>query len=176
MGSVRRWTLEDLPAVRDVLWTTWESAYSGFIPTADLRSYFSAHYSIETLAAQLSDPDRVDLLGERDGCVEAVLRVRIDHDARRTYVSSLYVLPSAQGHGWGFQLMCEAASIAERQGHTNLWLGVMIQNAPAVAWYRKYGFTVEEEQPFTMGSTTVPHYIGWLPAAPFLTRAGERTH
>ena len=39
----------------------------------------------------------------------------------------------------------------------------MVKNAQAVAWYKKMGFTVTETSPFVMGSTTVDHYIGYLP-------------
>jgi ribosomal protein S18 acetylase RimI-like enzyme len=42
-----------------------------------------------------------------------------------------------------------------------IWLGVMVQNVDALAWYRKLGFIFEREEPFTMGKTTVPHLIGF---------------
>jgi hypothetical protein len=39
----------------------------------------------------------------------------------------------------------------------------MIKNAPAAAWYKKMGYMVTETAPFVMGSTSVDHYIGYLP-------------
>jgi ribosomal protein S18 acetylase RimI-like enzyme len=44
-----------------------------------------------------------------------------------------------------------------------IWLGVMVKNTQAVAWYKKMGLVVTEIAPFVMGSTTVDHYIGYLP-------------
>ncbi len=52
---------------------------------------------------------------------------------------------------------------ARELGTDQIWLGVMVKNTQAVAWYKKMGFTVTETTPFVMGSTTVDHYISYLP-------------
>jgi ribosomal protein S18 acetylase RimI-like enzyme len=46
-------------------------------------------------------------------------------------------------------------------GMSEVWLGVMIQNTPALEWYKRTGFHFVEEAPFTMGNTTVVHLIGY---------------
>jgi hypothetical protein len=48
----------------------------------------------------------------------------------------------------------------------------MVKNTQAVAWYKKMGYSVRENSPFLMGSTTVDHYIGYLPLP--LPKAGGR--
>ena len=68
-----------------------------------------------------------------------------------------------QGLGLGHRLMASAEERARELGADRIWLGVMVKNAQAVAWYKKMGFTVTETSPFVMGSTTVDHYIGCLP-------------
>ncbi len=55
------------------------------------------------------------------------------------------------------RVSCEEAA---KLNFTEIYIGVMIQNERALNWYRKLGFDFFEEQPFTMGKTSVPHLIG----------------
>jgi ribosomal protein S18 acetylase RimI-like enzyme len=59
--------------------------------------------------------------------------------------------------------MACADTRAKELGADRIWLGVMVKNNQAVTWYKKMGFTVTETAPFVMGSTTVDHYIGFIP-------------
>jgi ribosomal protein S18 acetylase RimI-like enzyme len=42
-----------------------------------------------------------------------------------------------------------------------VWLGVMIDNRPAIEWYDKQGFVFVENRPFTIGKTTIDDLIGY---------------
>jgi ribosomal protein S18 acetylase RimI-like enzyme len=169
--TVRSWTDADIPSVREVLRRSWQAAYGSFIPPDDLRSYLDTAYAVDALRRMIADPEIAGFVGLRGARVVAVLRLR-DHRAEgRTYVSSVYVVPEEQGTGWGNRLMREAARQAAAAGRHELWLGVMTQNAPALAWYRRHGFVPDRQEPFTMGRTTVQHLIGHLPVTAF-TEAG----
>jgi ribosomal protein S18 acetylase RimI-like enzyme len=63
--------------------------------------------------------------------------------------------------GIGGALMQAAEQKAVEAGIGEIWLGVMVQNTPALEWYRRNGFVFVEEAPFTMGRTTVNHLIGY---------------
>lgn len=165
---VRPWTEGDFPAIREVLRRSWEDSYASFIPADDLHGYLDAAYSLEALRRLSSDPAVTGFVGVRGSDVVAVMRIRDDAAAGRTYVSSIYVMPGEQGKGWGRRLMAVAARAADALGRHELWLGVMTQNLPALEWYRRHGFTVEREEPFAMGRTNVQHLIGHLPAGQFL--------
>ena len=65
--------------------------------------------------------------------------------------------------GLGHRLMACAEERARELGADQIWLGVMVKNAQAMAWYKKLGFTAIETSPFVMGSTTVDHFVGYLP-------------
>jgi ribosomal protein S18 acetylase RimI-like enzyme len=91
------------------------------------------------------------------------MRTTLNRDAGRLYVSSLYVLPAEQGRGIGSRLLEEAERSARTDSVSQIWLGVMQQNAEAVAWYRKKGFFFVREEPFTMGETSINHLIGYRP-------------
>ena len=161
--SIRRWTCHDLPTVQHVLLDTWLDAYGSFIPREDLAGYLHAQYSQAKLEALFADPDVTGLVVETDGVVAGYAKLYHARTEQRFYLHQLYILPSKQGLGLGHRLMSCAEERARELGFDRIWLGVMVKNAQAVAWYQKMGYTVTETAPFVMGSTTVDHYIGYLP-------------
>ncbi len=158
--TYRRWTLDDLPSVRSVTWTTWLDTYAPFIPVADLEEYFSRHYTTAALEQLLRDPCVNGFVAEMDGRIVGYLKTQYVAENHRLFVSSVYVLPEAQGHRIGATLMQMAEEEARSRGVGEYWLGVMNQNTRALAWYVRLGFEFLEELPFTLGSTTVLHTIG----------------
>jgi len=167
--SVRRWRRADLPAIQPLLLETWLDAYGSFIPRADLAGYLDRHYSQSKLEGLFADPDVTGLVAEVEGAVAGYAKLYHARAERRFYVHQLYILPARQGLGLGHRLMACAEERARALGADRIWVGVMVRNAPAVAWYQKMGYTVTETAPFVMGSTTVDHYIGYLP----LPKAGR---
>ena len=163
-AGYRTWCEDDIPAIRDVLWQTWLSSLGRFIPESDLATYFDEHYNVQALHARLCDPQVGCLVAEVGPTLAAVEITRLAREEQRFYVSSLYVLPEFQSMGLGRGLMKLAAANARQYGLDRVWLGVMVQNDQAVAWYRRLGFQSVEEQPFQMGKTVVNHYIGYVPA------------
>jgi len=160
---VRGWNEGDLESIRRITWTTWLDAYGSFIPERDLKSYFDSAYTVKELTELHRSPHFRGLLAEVEGRPTGYAKVRYAPEEQRCYVSSLYVLPEFQGKGVGRRLMEEAERHALAFGVKEIWLGVMVQNTPALEWYQRNGFVFVEEQPFTMGATTVMHRIGHRP-------------
>lgn len=161
--EIREWTAADLETIRRLTWTTWLDAYGTFIPEKDLKLYFDAVYSVEELTRLQESPHFRGLLAEMDRQAAGYAKVRYAPEEARCYVSSLYILPEFQGMGVGNVLLEEAERRALAFGVKEIWLGVMVQNTKALEWYLRKGFVFVEEQPFTMGSTSVPHRIGYRP-------------
>jgi diamine N-acetyltransferase len=161
--SIRRWTHADLPTIQRLLRETWLDAYGSFISREDLIGYLQTQYSQAKLEALFADPDVTGLVAEVDRAVAGYAKLYYNRAEQRFYVHQLYILPARQGLGLGHRLMACAEARARELGADRIWLGVMVKNTQAVAWYKKMGFTVTETAPFTMGSTTVDHYIGYLP-------------
>ena len=161
--SIRRWQRVDLPTIQRLLLDTWLDAYGAFIPREDLAGYLSVHYSQAKLEALFEDPDVTGVVAEADGTVNGYAKLYHARAEQRFYVHQLYILPARQGLGLGHRLMACAEERARELGADRIWLGVMVKNAQAVAWYKKMGYIVTETAPFVMGSTTVDHYIGYLP-------------
>ncbi|MBI5463456.1 MAG: GNAT family N-acetyltransferase [Ignavibacteriales bacterium] len=185
---VRKWMEEDAEVIYRILSETWHDAYADFIPREDLASYLAEHYSPAKLKEAMRPPaplehtrqtDSVGLVvragppevsgfvAEADGAAAATMRLKFSPEEQRLYMQQLYVLPAFQGSGVGKQLLLKAVQEAKRRGLRQLWFGVMEKNEQALAWYRKYGFTVEKKEPFMMGATAVNHFIGYIPLAAF---------
>jgi len=161
--SLRRWLRSDLPAIQRLLLDTWLDAYGAFIPREDLTGYLQAHYSQAKLEALFDDPDVTGLVADAEGAVVGYAKLYHARVEQRFYVHQLYILPAKQGLGLGRRLMACAEERARELGADRIWLGVMVKNAQAVAWYKKLGFTAIETSPFVMGSTSVDHFVGYLP-------------
>ena len=171
--SIRRWLRADLLTIQRLLLETWLDAYAPFIPREDLAGYLNAQYSQPKLDALFEDPDVTGLVADAGWVVIWYAKLYHAHAEQRFYVHQLYILPARQGLGLGHRLMACAEERARELGADQIWLGVMVKNAQVVAWYKKMGYTVTETAPFVMGSTTVDHYIGYLPL-PLPPKAGAQ--
>jgi ribosomal protein S18 acetylase RimI-like enzyme len=158
---IRSWRLDDLPAVRRVLWESWMDAYRDFIPEEDLRSYHTATYRIESLISLYESSVVHGFIGEADGVAVGFARTQFHKMENRIYLASLYILPGFQSRGIGGKLLEAAVKKARADGFDELWVGVMVQNEAARRWYDKRGFRFVREEPFRMGGATVPHRIGY---------------
>ncbi len=164
--SLRRAGPFDIPAVREILWTTWLDTYESFIPSHDLETFFVEHYSEGKLRDLLNHEDARVYLASTEKEPAATLITRRDRKEGRFFVSSLYVIPSRQGRGIGARLLREAEREARAEGFDAIWLAVMTKNVKTVSWYERLGFRFEQKETFRMGSTGVDHLIGWKPALP----------
>jgi ribosomal protein S18 acetylase RimI-like enzyme len=160
-AGIRPWTIGDIPDVRRIGWETWNATYGKFIPEEDLRAYHDEHYSVEALTRNFERPSTRGYMALLGGNPAGYMIMSFDENSGRCSVASIYVLPGSQGHGLGSMLMDEAFRVARAAEYDRVWLGVMVENVPAVAWYRSLGFTFAEKSPFTMGKTTVWHLIGF---------------
>ena len=167
--NIRLWHQDDLEVVRYILWETWKESYSSFIPVDDLLVYLNEHYTLEKLAEQYHDTNVIGFVAEYDDIIAGYENTYYSEKENRLYVHQLYILSVYQNLGLGTKLMKSAAERAQSMGLKKIWLGVMVKNESAIVWYKKMGYEVVENVPFTMGNTTVDHFIGFVPVGRILT-------
>jgi ribosomal protein S18 acetylase RimI-like enzyme len=68
-------------------------------------------------------------------------------------IRRIYVLHRFHGDKIGWSLMKTALDAARRTGKTRALVGVYGKNAPAIAFYKRVGFTVIGERQFQVGAT-----------------------
>ena len=89
------------------------------------------------------------LVAERDGTIVGNSGLHLNaapHFARRRHAAAIgiAVAPEAQGQGVGTALMQAMCNYADRWiGLLRLELTVYVDNAPAIALYKKFGFEIE---------------------------------
>jgi ribosomal protein S18 acetylase RimI-like enzyme len=159
--ALRVWTVGDIETVRMIARETWKATYGAFIPDADLTEYLETRYAVEALTNTIADPLFRGFLASWEDHDAGYMIVSTPSKEDRCYVSSVYVLPAYQGKGIGRAFMAEARRYAQRRGFDRIWLGVMTANTAARAWYERNGFRFVKKEPFTMGTTTVEHLIGY---------------
>lgn len=170
--NIRTWNQDDLEVVRYILWETWKESYSSFVPVDDLLVYFNEHYTLQKLVEQYNNVSVIGFVAEYDDVIAGYEKTYYSQEENRLYVHQLYILPVYQNLGLGKKLIISAAKRAKSIGLEKIWLGVMVKNESAIAWYKKMGYEVIENAPFTMGNTTVDHFIGFIPIGKIL--AGDK--
>jgi ribosomal protein S18 acetylase RimI-like enzyme len=111
----------------------------------------------------------IGFIAEYDDVIAGCEKTYYSEKENRLYVQQLYILPVYQNLGLGKKLMTSAAERAKSMDLDKIWLGVMMNNESAVMWYKNMGYEVVEKVPFTMGKTTVDHFIGCIPVGRILT-------
>jgi len=159
--NLRKWTIEDLPLIQEILWKTWITSLGNFIPEDDLRKYFLEHYNDNTLLTRLYQQNTDCFIAQVNDNITVAVEIT-NFNQERYNVSSLYVLPEFQTMGIGKKLLRLAVKEAQSLGLNKVWIGVMTDNKKALDWYSKFGFNITERLPFTMGKTTVSLYIGYI--------------
>ncbi len=161
MSYVRAWRRSDLPAIQQVAWDTWADAYGAFVPEEDRQDFHDSYYALKKLN-NLFDSKIVE------GCV-ALSKDKIvgysktywNEQDNQFFITSLYVLPAYQKLQLGKKMMEFGIEVARGMKLDRVWLGVMVENKPAIEWYLRQGFIFDESKPFVIGKTTIEHLYGY---------------
>ncbi len=133
----------------------------GSAPEA-IAEFIAGNLAQESFARYLVDADRSLLLAEDDsGLVGYMMLIAGDPgdpDVARSVtirptieLSKVYVLPGGHGRGVAAVLMDAAFDEARTREASGIWLGVNQQNARAIRFYEKSGFSIVGEKTFSLG-------------------------
>ena len=70
-----------------------------------------------------------------------------DRPDQRIYFSNVCVVPAARKRGIAQQLMLAGRTVAEEWGVEDVYVHVVVDNAPAKALYERLGFEWQKEEP-----------------------------
>ena len=128
-----------------------------------MAAYLASAFSVDIQTTELADPDRVTWIAEDAGKAAVgyvMLRRGTRSDgvtsARPAEVQRVYVDPAWQGQRVGHSLIEACVDQATAWHCDALWLGVWIENARAIAFYKRLGFREVGSQTFCIG-TDVQH-------------------
>lgn len=158
MHKMRLCQLEDLAALRDLAILTYRDTFSHMTGEADLQAYFETAYSLETLKAELLNPESEYVVIEANGDLIAYTKLNwhsAQTEARggdRLEVQRIYVHPDHKRQGIGMALLERAYQKALALGKSYIWLGVWEHNEPAKAFYHNQGFVKVGSHEFWTGN------------------------
>jgi len=138
---------EDVPAVSRLMGDSWRRTYGPLIGEDEAIRISGENHSPESLAADLSNSDRMSFVAERsDGSISGYAMAELKDG--NVMLDRLHVDQSEFGSGVAVELL--HAVLAAHAGMPSIALEVLQGNDRALAFYRKHGFEVVERR-------TAPH-------------------
>jgi ribosomal protein S18 acetylase RimI-like enzyme len=123
----------------------------------NMAAYLAASFSPAKQAAELAEPGSVFLVAEVEGAPVGYARLREGpplpgiSGERPIEIVRIYAAKAWIGQGVGAALMQACLAEAGRRGRDMIWLDVWEENPRAIAFYRKWGFTVVGTNAFQLG-------------------------
>src|SRR5580765_1595383 len=158
--SIRQATPDDAKLLTDLSYTTFWDAFAHHPKNApdDLAHYMRQAFSVEQIAAELSEPASIFLIAELDGEPAGYSKLIVDNIERGitadrpVELSRLYSHQEYLGKGVGQNLMDACFDRARADGRDVMWLGVWEYNPRAQRFYEKNGFRFVGKHTFLLGS------------------------
>ena len=142
----------ELPILENLARQIWPPTYTGIISTAQIDFMLDWMYSTSTLEKQLQEGHEFYILATEGKDIGFIaLEWTTNQNIPSIKINKLYVLPSNHGLGGGRKLLLKALERAQQTQITKLFLQVNKANK-AVDFYKKHGFTVQEETIFEIGN------------------------
>ncbi|MCA4134358.1 GNAT family N-acetyltransferase [Arthrobacter sp. M4] len=164
ISMVRTATAEDARRLAELAAVTFPLACPPGSSPEDIRIHLERTLSEANFVEYLADAQITILVlddgGRLDGYTMLIAKPASDPDVAAaltalpsTELSKCYVHPEHHGRGSATQLMKASLEHAADQGAAGVWLGVNSENAKAIRFYEKSGFTRVGTKSFTLGST-----------------------
>lgn len=150
----------DARPLTDLSYTTFWDAFAHHPKNApdDLAQYMQQAFSVEQIAAELSDSQSIFLIAEIEGKPAGYAKMVVDRiedgiNAKLPVeLSRLYSHQEYLGQGVGQKLMDACFERARDEGRDVMWLGVWEYNPRAQRFYEKNGFRIVGRHTFQLGS------------------------
>lgn len=153
------WTIErvagaDLTRVRDLARIVWPVAFKGLIADHDISAIVEAIYHPRQLERDVLEGHCFWIARDRQGDAGFAAAYR---EGETIWLKKLYIAPDRQGSGLGSRLI----SIAEQHFAPAAVMSLFVKNdnAPAIGFYKRLGFSIVREEPVIMGHQRFTDYV-----------------
>ena len=126
-----------------------------------VRNFFAdyalSEFTTVRIERLIADPNHFILVSENEEGIDGFIRVSSDSTGpvsgcSNVEISTFYVQPRHHGKGIGKALLNAAVEYCRNRGAVSAWLTTYAENAPAIAFYLKYGFEHIGETHFRIGN------------------------
>jgi diamine N-acetyltransferase len=159
--TIRKATVANAAVLAELGARTIRQTYGADFSSEDIDRHIEENFSVTHLNAELSNPEIFYLLAivNQQPCGYAKLRPTSPPSAitgpRPIELVRLYVDLPWIGQGMGAKLMQTALELAQNNGFGTCWLRVLENNAPAIAFYRRWGFVEVGSELYPAGEVSV---------------------
>lgn len=156
--TLRRAVPDDAPSLAVLAERTFRDAFGARNSPENMDLHCARHFGPDIQRREIEDPGLVTTLAIADGRLAGFTQLHLSRghaavEAKRpAELARIYVEAAWHGRGVARALMQDAIATAARAGADVLWLGVWEHNPKAMAFYRKFGFSVVGTHPFLLGS------------------------
>jgi len=159
MYFIRKATLDDVEAIREIAEKTWRHTYSPILEKEQLDYMLTEIYSAVKIASQLKHGTQTYLLlTENEKPVAFAAYSSREENPEIYKLHKLYCLPETQGKGYGKVLINEVINKTLEAGKRTLDLNVNRHNK-AKNFYEKMGFAVAYEENIPIGKYWMNDYV-----------------
>lgn len=157
---------EEADAVARVGRETFFETWRDYNTPEDMDLYLREAFETEKIRKDLANRTVNTFLLAGDGQrIGGYAKVRRDRTypalagTRPLEIERIYIYRDLQGEGLAAALMEAIIRLARDEGADTLWLGVNIDNARAIRFYRKYGFEIFGSKLFQLGKALDEDYL-----------------
>ncbi|REC45333.1 GNAT family N-acetyltransferase [Chryseobacterium pennipullorum] len=149
---------EDLEILHNLGIQTFYESFAENNSEDDMQKYLEESFNINTIKAELADPDSTFYIAWEDDEPVGYLKVNCGQaqtelqDEVSLEIERIYVKKSHQGKKVGQLLYHQAVETAKALRKSCIWLGVWEENIRALNFYRKNGFVVFDQHIFRLGN------------------------
>lgn len=143
--NIRKADLADINLISVLAIATHYDAYCELDPSHDLADYCIRFFNLETVEAELQNPNLTFLIIEFEGNAVGFAQLREGKKVEcmegknAIEVQRIYLIERAKGKKLGKILMEKCWEIAKEKGFETVWLGVWDKNVEAQKFYEKIG-------------------------------------
>jgi len=160
--DIRPCTAVDAAALALVGQATFLETYAHVLPAADILFHCEHEHGAQRYAAWLAKPDAYRFWGAQvagGGPMVGYVMLSppdlpVPTGPGDLEIKRIYLLSRFQGGGVGWRMMSTALEAAKDVGARRVLLGVFGENASAIAFYARQGFTEAGVRKFQVGANT----------------------
>lgn len=130
----------------------WPNTFKEILSTSQIAYMMDMMYSEASLKKQLAKGCEF-LIQQKDHCNTGFIAIEtFNNNPQTTKIHKIYLLKKYQHQGLGKLLLKKAETIAKANGSIQLQLNVNRFNTNAIAFYKKEGFTITDEEDIAIGN------------------------
>ena len=146
-------TISEIPAIQAVASCAWSHTFKNILSDSQIAYMMQLMYSDESLKKQMEEENHRYYLAKKENQIVGYMSIEHNYkNSRKMKIHKVYLLPEEQHKGIGKLLFSLAEEKAKAASDTAIFLNVNKNNASAVAFYNRVGYSLIREEVIDIGN------------------------